>query len=374
MSSVRRSEPAAGRLDLDRIRDEFSGAGLVDLIAGRKGPASLPTVKLEQRGARHWGCCPFHNDGTPSLIVDQRGWKCFGCGAGGSAFDFVMQAMGCDFMTAARALGGDATSPIDPALLARRKRRQAEQAEQDRLRHQARLDVALKVWAEAKPDDQILSRYFEARGITGIEIPPALRLIPAAGLRRVIPWARAHEVVGRWPAMVSAIVRAERISAVHLTFLKPDGRGKAPVSQSKIMLGHPSGAAIPLTRLKRTLAIGEGIETCLSVMMARPEWAFWCAGSLGNLGGPALGKGQPHPTRADVTVPSTVPDMTGAAIEVPELVGRVIILGDGDSDREVARATTERARRRYERAGFKVEVLFPGGAGLDFNDRLQAAG
>lgn len=49
-------------------------------------------VTLKKKGGRYWGCCPFHNEKTPSFTVDeQRGfYKCFGCGAGGDVFSFVM--------------------------------------------------------------------------------------------------------------------------------------------------------------------------------------------------------------------------------------------------------------------------------------------
>lgn len=46
--------------------------------------------------------CPFHNEKTASFFVNdkKRIFKCFGCGAGGDIFDFVMMYFGCDFSTA----------------------------------------------------------------------------------------------------------------------------------------------------------------------------------------------------------------------------------------------------------------------------------
>jgi DNA primase len=43
--------------------------------------------------------CPFHDDHTPSLHVYEdarRGWFCFGCGRGGSIYDFAALLWGCD--------------------------------------------------------------------------------------------------------------------------------------------------------------------------------------------------------------------------------------------------------------------------------------
>lgn len=46
-------------------------------------------------------CCPFHNERTPSLkFFQDGGWKCFGCGKGGSSIDFVMALFGLDFRQA----------------------------------------------------------------------------------------------------------------------------------------------------------------------------------------------------------------------------------------------------------------------------------
>ncbi len=50
-------------------------------------------VPLVQKGDTWWGCCPFHNEKTPSFAVNpsKRLFHCFGCGAGGGAFEFVKQ-------------------------------------------------------------------------------------------------------------------------------------------------------------------------------------------------------------------------------------------------------------------------------------------
>lgn len=44
--------------------------------------------------------CPFHKENTPSLSIKGGMYNCFGCGAHGSIFDFVMQYEGCEFGTA----------------------------------------------------------------------------------------------------------------------------------------------------------------------------------------------------------------------------------------------------------------------------------
>lgn len=59
-------------------------------------------VVLHQRGDELTGLCPFHPDSTPSLSINEaKGlFHCFGCNAGGSAVDWVMQRTNTDFVTA----------------------------------------------------------------------------------------------------------------------------------------------------------------------------------------------------------------------------------------------------------------------------------
>ena len=64
------------------------------------------TVELRQRGNSFWGCCPFHQEKSPSFHVDpQTGlWKCFGCGESGDIFAYVMKREGLDFPDSIRYL------------------------------------------------------------------------------------------------------------------------------------------------------------------------------------------------------------------------------------------------------------------------------
>lgn len=80
---------------LQMIRDRIS---LVDLVSSY--------VNLRQTGRNHVGLCPFHNEKTPSFSVsDERGFfKCFGCGAGGNAFSFLMQIERIEFPEAVEQL------------------------------------------------------------------------------------------------------------------------------------------------------------------------------------------------------------------------------------------------------------------------------
>ena len=50
-------------------------------------------VKLTRKGSSYFGLCPFHNEKTPSFSVTpgKQMYYCFGCGAGGNVFNFIME-------------------------------------------------------------------------------------------------------------------------------------------------------------------------------------------------------------------------------------------------------------------------------------------
>src|SRR5918994_3547630 len=69
----------------EKIVEVRDRASIVELISDH--------VTLKKAGRNHIGLCPFHSEKTPSFTVnDEKGiFHCFGCGAGGSVFDFLMR-------------------------------------------------------------------------------------------------------------------------------------------------------------------------------------------------------------------------------------------------------------------------------------------
>lgn len=63
-------------------------------------------VQLKRNGTSHVGLCPFHKEKTPSFHVDddKQLFYCFGCGVGGTVFDFIMRAENLDFADSVRYL------------------------------------------------------------------------------------------------------------------------------------------------------------------------------------------------------------------------------------------------------------------------------
>lgn len=72
-------------------------------------------VTLKRQGRNYVGLCPFHAEKTPSFSVSpEKGlFHCFGCGAGGSVFTFLMRVENIDFPTAVERLAQRAGVPLE---------------------------------------------------------------------------------------------------------------------------------------------------------------------------------------------------------------------------------------------------------------------
>ena len=113
----------------DRVRDAVD---MVALVGAR--------VELTRRGQdSYFGCCPFHDERTPSFHVrpDEKRYHCFGCAESGDPFTFVMLTEGLDFKGALEALADRFGVRLDtedeaPEAAARRRRRERLYALLDR--------------------------------------------------------------------------------------------------------------------------------------------------------------------------------------------------------------------------------------------------
>jgi phage/plasmid primase-like uncharacterized protein len=229
-----------------------------------------------------------------------------------------------DILAAAGLRSGDYVSP-DPATLAQREAERRAEA-------MKRAAQAEWHWQEAQPIAGTLAEaYLRGRGIT-CDLPPALRFHTEAWHG---PTAR------RWPALV-ALVEGGNGPAVHRTFLRPDGSGKAGLQGGdKLMLGGTQGGAVRLDGGPSRLVVAEGIESALSLL-------------CGLLDGPA-------------TVWAALSTSGLRGLRLPTQAGRLTIACDGDKPgREAGQALAERAHA----LGWQVGILDPG-TGRDFNDILR---
>ena len=85
-------------------------------------------VTLKKKGKNYWGCCPFHNEKTPSFSVapDKGFYYCFGCHASGNAIKFLMELEGITFVEALERLANRANIPLPEAKLSPQVRAREE--------------------------------------------------------------------------------------------------------------------------------------------------------------------------------------------------------------------------------------------------------
>src|SRR3569832_1919685 len=88
------------------------GDGLLEEIRRRTDLVQLVgrRVKLIRKGRVMWGCCPFHGEKSPSFKVEneRHAYNCFGCGAGGDAFKWLVETEGLSFPEAVEKLAAEA--------------------------------------------------------------------------------------------------------------------------------------------------------------------------------------------------------------------------------------------------------------------------
>lgn len=89
-----------GRIPKQVIEEVLGRTNILDVVS--------QYVTLKKSGANHKGLCPFHQENTPSFFVHpgKNLYKCFGCGAGGDAINFIKDLEGWNFHETVRHLAG----------------------------------------------------------------------------------------------------------------------------------------------------------------------------------------------------------------------------------------------------------------------------
>ena len=103
----------------DLVEEVRSRSDIVDVISGY--------VRLTKRGGTYFGLCPFHNEKTPSFSVtpSKQMYYCFGCGAGGNVFTFLMNYENVTFPEAMKTLADRAGIQLPEQELSEQEKRQA---------------------------------------------------------------------------------------------------------------------------------------------------------------------------------------------------------------------------------------------------------
>ena len=115
----------------DMIEEVRSRNDIVDVISGY--------VSLKKKGNSYFGLCPFHNEKSPSFSVsrDKQMYYCFGCGAGGNIFTFLMEYENMTFPEAMQTLAERAGIDLPQQEMSAETRREAD--ERARLREMNKL-------------------------------------------------------------------------------------------------------------------------------------------------------------------------------------------------------------------------------------------
>ena len=122
----------ATMIDVKNIDQILDRADIVDIIGSY--------VELKKKGVNYEGCCPFHNEKTPSFKVNpvRNTYHCFGCGAGGNVISFVMQQETMTFPEAVRHLANKVGIHLEECKL-------TPEQEQNRMKRESMFVINAKV-------------------------------------------------------------------------------------------------------------------------------------------------------------------------------------------------------------------------------------
>ncbi|MDE3116992.1 MAG: toprim domain-containing protein, partial [Pseudomonadota bacterium] len=204
-------------------------------------------------------------------------------------------------------------------------------------------DAARRLFAMSRPlAGTLAERYLRSRGITLLQACTALRFHPHCYYR-----PDSHASTETWPALIAAVTDlAGTITGAHRTYLAPcgldfAGNGKAPLASPRRAMGQLLGHAVRFGIADDVLAVGEGLETVLSLCGVLPTLPL------------AAGLSAAH-----VSV-----------LRFPPRLRVLYILRDADG---AGAAAVARLTDRAKAAGIEAHVLSPQLG--DFNDDLCRLG
>ncbi|MBR4349652.1 MAG: DNA primase, partial [Bacteroidales bacterium] len=125
-------------------------------------------VSLKKAGANYKGCCPFHDEKTPSFVVSPaKGiYKCFGCGKSGNAVGFIMEIEKCSFVDALKYLGRKYHVDIVETELTEEEKQRRDIRESLQVINQYAAEFFEKSMWETDEGKSIGLSYFVERGFT----------------------------------------------------------------------------------------------------------------------------------------------------------------------------------------------------------------
>ncbi|MDY6221433.1 MAG: DNA primase [Candidatus Alectryocaccobium sp.] len=140
---------------IERVR---AGNNIEDVISGY--------VKLQRKGSSYMGLCPFHNEKTPSFSVHpaRQTYHCFGCGASGDVFNFLMEYDKLSFQEAVRTLAVRAGIEIPNEELTGEQKKEA--SERSRLLDIQKEAAKFYLYKLHSPSGRTAMEYLKNRGLS----------------------------------------------------------------------------------------------------------------------------------------------------------------------------------------------------------------
>jgi hypothetical protein len=390
-------------------------------------------AQMKRAGAEWNGPCPACG-GRDRFWVDEvkNVFLCRMSGAAGDGIALLQHQHNCSFSEAVGMLVGERAMPA-----AQRKPRREDDDNQYREKARRRAWAVWQAGRpiEIARGGHLVARYLALRGIAMPDWRiKALREIDQLAYWHAGKGEREAKIIHKGPAMLAAITGPDgHFIGVHRTWLdltRPNGKATiadpetGEILNAKKVEGSQRGGKIVLRDLLSAtgtrpqdeggsranagggdvtdgempnssiagaalaavpvLALGEGIETVLSWAELHPsDAALWVGINLDNIAGKAAGQ-IPHPslTTTDrlgrvrkVKIGNQEPDLADArCLHVPvDDFERLVLLGDGDSDRYATQAAMLRGRKRFQLAGHDVSIDWaPDGS--DWNDVLKDRG
>jgi hypothetical protein len=199
-------------------------------------------------------------------------------------------------------------------------------------------EAARRLWAISKPiPGTIAEIYLRRRAIAHCRDLTNLRFHPRCFYR-----PDESSAPDSWPAMIAAVTdHCGKITGVHRTWLARDGSGKAPIATQRKAMGDLLGNAVRFGPPAEIMAVGEGVETMLSLRTVLPKMTVAAALSAAHL----------------------------AAFLFPPSLRRLYIARDNDAAGDAAR---DRLIERANKAEIDAIVLSPRLG--DFNEDLTGFG
>jgi phage/plasmid primase-like uncharacterized protein len=286
-----------------------------------------------------WTVGDIHNTPGRSTMVRLKGtdrgaagkWTDAATGEHGDLLDLIAQSQNCATLAdtldeARRFLSLPRPEPREPVTPA----------------PQGSPEAARRLFAMSKTiRGTIAEAYLRSRGITDLRECTSLRFHPRCYYRGDED-DPADATRDAWPALIAAVTDLTgTITGVHRTWLDPSGETKAPVSTPRRSMGLINGHGVRIGKVRGIVAVGEGLETMLSLRAVLPDLPVGAAGSANHLD----------------------------ALLLPDGLHRLYVAEDDDP---AGRRATGSVTARAEAAGIEAIRLRPQRG--DFNEDLRQLG